>query len=435
MEKAKYGVESLPEEIKQFGSFQDAEEMLTQYCARLGKHVTRDKWDSHLRFMYFFPDGSLCVLNAGSYNESAPKWEYYKHIKEADSYAVNYLSRFTIINSPDDILKETNPYGYKFAVEENIPSWLMLSFPKLEQLKKAGYAIADTIIYRFKQSLAMNGNWRAKLTSNDVKSIGMVFHKGTSLYEILGMSRDIAKAMKDVDDITLWNSCRKLVKKGLLDVESIRFLKEANYVEKDINTIYRIVTKGTDGKTYFTIPSLVRYLRKVDMYEAIPTSEALMLIDDYIRCCHALSVKPRFDSDSLKREHDVMARNARTKIEEKRRITMTEKMKPACDELRKYNYKEDIFFVRGIESFDDLLDEATQQANCVACYADSIAKRSSKIFVMRENAHPEKSLITIELTPTNTLRQKYLSHNRPIHNKAQSEFIDRWLRHIRANAS
>ena len=240
--------------------------------------------------------------------------------------------------------------------------------------------------------------------------------------------------MKDISDINLWNSCRKLNKKGLLDAESIRFLKEGNYAEKDILKIYSIVTKGDNGKFYFTVPSLIRYLRKVDMYEAIETSEALMLLEDYIRCCHALSVKPHFDSDSLKREHDVMARNARTKIEQDRKDRLNRKMQPACEELHKYDYKEDIFFVRAIDSFDDLLDEATQQANCVACYADSIAKRTSKIFVMRETAHPDKSLITIELSPNDTLRQKYMSHNRPIRNKAHSDFIDRWMKHVHAVA-
>ena len=46
---------------------------------------------------------------------------------------------------------------------------------------------------------------------------------------------------------------------------------------------------------------------------------------------------------------------------------------------------------------------------------------------MREVAHPDRSLITIEMAPNGkTIRQKYLAYNKPIHNKSQSEFIERW---------
>ena len=433
----KYGVFSIPEEIRFFSSYADVENKMNDYYRLQNKEMfVRESYDRTLRFMYLFPDGSFCVLNANGYaKETCPVWDYYKTFKDVDGYVAKYIGKYNIINSADELLKEVNPYGYAFAKNENVLSVALLFFPKLEQLKKAGYAIADTIINGFYDTFANGGNWRSKFDITDIKNISMIFHKGTSLYDILGFSRDIAKEMKDVGDINLWNSCRKLAKKGLLDVESIRFLKESDYDDKCIQKVYSIVTKGTDGKKYFTVPSLIRYLRKVDMYEAIETTEALMLIDDYIRCCHALSVKPRFDSDSLKREHDVMARNVRTKVEQEKRDKLNQKMKPACEELHKYDYKEDIFFVRAINSFDDLLDEATQQSNCVACYADSIANRLSKIFVMRETAHPEKSLITIELSPADTLRQKYMSHNRPIRNKAHSEFIDRWMKTVRAKAS
>lgn len=68
-----------------------------------------------------------------------------------------------------------------------------------------------------------------------------------------------------------------------------------------------------------------------------------------------------------------------------------------------------------------------QQHNCVASYGQRIAAGQSYIYVMREVAHPDKSLITIELSPNGkTIRQKFLAYNKPIHNKSQSEFIERW---------
>ena len=55
---------------------------------------------------------------------------------------------------------------------------------------------------------------------------------------------------------------------------------------------------------------------------------------------------------------------------------------------------------------------------------------------MRETAHPEKSLVTVELSPDlKTIRQKYLAYNQPIRNKSISDFLDRWHQHIKAAAA
>ena len=75
------------------------------------------------------------------------------------------------------------------------------------------------------------------------------------------------------------------------------------------------------------------------------------------------------------------------------------------------SYTEGVYFVRGIRSHDDLLDEANQQHNCVAAYGSRIANGSSYIYVLREVAKPDKSLITIELSPDGrNIRQKYLAY-------------------------
>ena len=141
--------------------------------------------------------------------------------------------------------------------------------------------------------------------------------------------------------------------------------------------------------------------------------------------CNQLQMEPRVDGDSLKREHDIAARNCRNKRDE----IISRDMQENCERMKKYNYTEGVYFVRAITSHDDLLDEANQQHNCVASYGRRIANGSSYIYVMREVANPEKSLITIELSPNGkTIRQKFLAYNRPIHNKSQSDFIERWLK-------
>ena len=145
-----------------------------------------------------------------------------------------------------------------------------------------------------------------------------------------------------------------------------------------------------------------------------------------------MGLKPKVDSDSLRREHDVLARNHRLYMQKQRDEKKAIAIKAACDTMARLNYKEDVFLVRGIESLEDLYDEANQQRNCVASYANKVIDGKSFIFVMREVAHPEKSLITIEIDPDSYyLRQKFLARNQPIRNKAQTEFINRWISHIK----
>ena len=101
-----------------------------------------------------------------------------------------------------------------------------------------------------------------------------------------------------------------------------------------------------------------------------------------------------------------------------------------CLELTKYNYEEEVYFIRAIKGQDDLIDEASQQHNCVASYTHRIIKGESLIYVMREKSLPNKSLITVELSPNGlTIRQKYKAYNKPINNKSQTEFLERWLKY------
>ena len=121
-----------------------------------------------------------------------------------------------------------------------------------------------------------------------------------------------------------------------------------------------------------------------------------------------------------------MARNVR----QHRDKAMATLMQTKCDELQAYNYREGVFFARAISSYDDLLDEATQQHNCVASYARAIANGRTMIFVVRKCNAPEKSFITLELdTKDLHVRQKEVACNQPVRNKAASDFISRFQRH------
>lgn len=60
---------------------------------------------------------------------------------------------------------------------------------------------------------------------------------------------------------------------------------------------------------------------------------------------------------------------------------------------------------------EDMLDEATQQANCLASYIDAYTNDETDLYFMRASIEPEKSLVTVEVRD-GRIRQAYAACNR-----------------------
>lgn len=87
----------------------------------------------------------------------------------------------------------------------------------------------------------------------------------------------------------------------------------------------------------------------------------------------------------------------------------------------------------------DMIDEATMQANCLASYVDRYASGTSWIYFMRKKEDPDNSYITIEVIErddyanpgekTLLINQCYLAHNK-VPNSGDREIADKWLKRI-----
>lgn len=337
-----------------------------------------------------------------------------------------------LLNSSEqmwDKVENYSPYLKKWGIEKyfDAPANLLLA-PQMEQLDKAGYDFVKYIITEIsRERPTCLARWSCKKQPM-IEKFNRLTKPGSNLKEIFKCSKTLYQTLKNQRDITYWDAYRKMEKTGKLNKDTLIQCIDAHYVENDLAKINSILAKEYQGKKVFTFTSLQNYLVRLDMFQAIPRGDAFTILNDYLSMCSQLNMEPRIDSDSLKREHDIAARLMR----ERRNEIMEEKMRDKCGYLSANNYKEDIYFIRGIEGYNDLIDEAKMQHNCVAGYADSICKRTSLIYVMREVKNPEQSLITVELSSDQkTIRQKYLAYNRPIHNKAQTEFLERWLKAVK----
>lgn len=306
-----------------------------------------------------------------------------------------------------------------------------LAAPWLETLSKAGFQeLTNKFLYPEDYNV----------TTKMYEQFNRLCGPGTSPKDIFKCSKAVYNVLKNEGNLDIWDTLRRLEKKDCITGDTVLMVYQMGLRPKELELVNSILGQKHNGRPVFTFTSLVNYINRLDMYEAICSSEAFVLINDYLHMCHQLGMPPRVDGDSLKREHDIAARLCR----EKRNQIMEQKMKERAEQekreieegnskMARATYRENVFFVRPITEYNDLLDEAIQQDNCVASYAERIAEGKTRIFTLRETAHPEKSLVTIELSPDcKTVRQKYLTHNQVIRNKAINDFIDRWHKQLNA---
>lgn len=326
-----------------------------------------------------------------------------------------------------DVIDTINPYLADFAREGVFKPQLLLQCPSLEILYKAGYKFVEE--YRDCQ-LATQLHYADCIIN---------FH-GTSPKNIFKGNKVIWQNCKEVKHAAIIQrlNIALCMQNKFSDSEILHFLnhfKASGNLEDfigDFDTLARVLAYEWNGRRCFSIEELMRYLDRVDLNEAISSFEAIRLIDDWVRMSIAIGVKPKLDKDSLKREHDVTARIYRIKMEKQKSQMLNSQMVPVCKKLEKYNFQDSKYIIRSIKDYDDLLDEARQQSNCVASYGDRIIKGQSLIFVMRFLGKPDESYITIELTPDRqTIRQKYLSHNRRVTSEADLAFINRWHQRVK----
>lgn len=336
------------------------------------------------------------------------KWKVYAKYPEPGSYI--------LLNSELDLwdtLERTNPYAMETARQYDCTNPLLLfTCPQLEQLLKAGYDFAEN---------GIRGFWRQ---TKDIDAFNRLTQPGTKLKNIFKTSKDVYTTLRGETELEIWDVYRKMAKSGKLTKETIEQAYWSHFDADDLKAVNSILNRRYQGKPVFSWHTLMNYLQRLDTFQAISAREAFPLLNDYLTMCEQLEIKPRIDSDSLKREHDVTART----IREKKNEILEKKMESACEYLSENDYSEDVFFIRGIRNYSDLIDEAKQQRNCVGSYGQRIINHQSLIYVMRETAHPDRAMITVEINPEcDRIRQKFLAFNQPVTAKNQNDFLERWM--------
>lgn len=329
--------------------------------------------------------------------------EYYLNKKEN---AMTYGWRWYRYNKP------TENALLEYAV-------LYLQYPQIEQLVKCGL-----------QEIVLN--W-----ANDSSPLYQrSFKKGNNINEITKLPKFAWQSLKNkgISDIKIWNELRVWIQKDNLTKDQLDTVLNLNITEaQTIKLIRGILNSEYDGKKLYTLDSLLNYLERVDMYQAINTNDSIVILRDYIRMALECGVKPLTDSNSLKREHDVVMRNYHILMKEKRQEfqdSLGECFADRGEELSKYEFSNTELIVISPKCIDDLIKEGSNNHNCVASYFENFAKGQSNIFFIRKKDAPDDSYITIELNSDfSKIKQAFYSSNREITNQNDLYFINSWIEH------
>lgn len=312
-------------------------------------------------------------------------------------------------------------YRYNKSVQSILLEYafLYVQYPQIEQLVKAGF-----------EELVLN--W----TNDSSPLYARSFKKGNNMNEITKLPKFAWQRLKEenIHNISMWNELRVWIQKDNLTKDQLDTILNLGITEiQTIKAIRGILNAEYDGKKLYTLDSLLNYLERVDMYQAVRTIDAVVILRDYIKMALDCNIKPITDSNSLKREHDVAMRNYQTLLQEKReefQSKLGSLFSERGNELSKYEFSNNGLTVIAPKTINDLIQEGSNNHNCVGSYTERFAKGQSNIFFIRKEEAPDKSYITIEVNSSlDKVKQAFYSSNREITNVDDLNFINSWIEH------
>lgn len=145
---------------------------------------------------------------------------------------------------------------------------------------------------------------------------------------------------------------------------------------------------------------------------------------DYLRFAQKLGIdlknKKYAFPENLKAKHDEYEKQIELLEEEKNNNLIMERAK----QLMKNTFKYKKFVIFPAKCCNDLIDESSQQNNCVRTYIEKYARGECDIYFMRLNRNKKKSLVTIEVRK-NEVVQKRIKNNEKT-TEEQDEAIEQW---------
>lgn len=234
------------------------------------------------------------------------------------------------------------------------------------------------------------------------------FDRTESFNKIFGVSKNFYPFMKQHNISKEQLKLLKLLNEP--DIRKIKYLQKYSF--DDLHEISK----------YISLNRFIKYAKS--KHSNVKT----YLYKDYLRFANYLGFdlknnKYAFPKD-LRKEHD--------ELEKQYEINSKELINNAIikrsNVLKEKIYKDKKFIIFPASSIEDLIDESTQQNNCVRTYAEKYAEGDCDIYFMRNVKKQKKSLVTVEVRNDNVVQSRIKYNGRP--DEQQKKFLQLWEQNV-----
>ena len=253
--------------------------------------------------------------------------------------------------------------------------------------------------------------------------------QGTTPHEIMELPKYLIVYLKKLNGSYQTFEGLDLLHKeyGVDNVKNIldKFLDECDtnhlktFVSSNVNRFSEMV------KNYNYEPKrLIEYIcRDVKLNQGITSpSEALTLLDDYMKMMIQMNLHAEKYSKSLKKDHDIATLNYKVGKDSFTQDNFKKVVEQNTYKQLLYNDKE-YSIVIPVET-SDLIAEGQQLSHCVASYVEDVVKEKCKIIFIRKKDTPNESLLTIEIRNGKIIQVKGFGNRHP--KIEEKQFISKW---------
>lgn len=349
-----------------------------------------------------------------SYRRSAKEFIYFQAQEGA-----TLLNRTGLRNYIEHIQSQPYLFGAEILKEIYCYERFRQDFPCVEQLAKCGY---NTLL----KKLIRN---RHRKFYHETYAHQLLNPAATNPSRTFGYSKAVLKQLKtlgvfeDMDYALTMNELNQTspIELGFLNEldDETCTLRYLYYAKDNLIELYRFGYSYVDS---------IRYAKRAWLTQAIPFTESLTLLRDYVRMARQMEIGYQQYPRSLKLEHDLMVRNYQYKADERLRQKFKE-------EAKKHKYlcyapESEDYFITVPRDSEELVKEGHELSHCVASYVASVSKGETMILFLRKKENPEQPYITIEWRQHRVVQVRGFA-NAPLEKFPDAQvFFSKWKKHV-----
>lgn len=213
-----------------------------------------------------------------------------------------------------------------------------------------------------------------------------------------------------------------------LDRSYLNFMIENNISYNELAVLQKLKIMDYELVKYFTdvyrLDELLKYCKPYDLMKYNIRDKDIYMYLDYISMANEqkmnLKDKKILYPQNLKNQHDTLQHQLQIK---KDRI-ITKKISQRYAKIKINEFQDKKYVIYPVKSIEELIDESSQQNNCVKTYAERVAKGQCDIYFMRLIKDINHSLVTVEVRE-NKVVQKRTKNNEKI-TMDQNKFLNLW---------